>query len=288
VETAFLRQYFDRIGLPRAPAGGPGGLAELVRAHRLAIPFENLAIRQGRAIDLAPEAIFAKLVTGGRGGYCFEQNLLLSRVLSTLGIEHRPLLARVWMHAPDGPTPPRTHLFLAVRLGAERHGDEPWLADVGFGGGFCPPLPLGEHAPAAGPDGMLHRLRRHAAPGSECGEWMLERSPDQGRNWQPQYGFDTSDVARADIESANHWTSTRADTRFTTLHIASRVTPAGLISLVDHECTETAHGQTSRRTISDMAEWHAVLAGRFGLDLNLAEVAGLPLFATREGVSPGA
>jgi N-hydroxyarylamine O-acetyltransferase len=271
----WLPAYFTRIGIDRMRVDGPGQLAELVRAHRLAIPFENLAIRQGRGIDLSPQAVFGKLVTGGRGGYCFEQNLLLSRVLTALGVANRTLLARVLMHDPGGPTPPRTHLLLAATL----HG-ETWLADVGFGAGYCPPLRLAEQGPTEALDGTLHRLRRHGAPGSERGEWVLERSADHGTTWHAQYAFDTAEVALADIEAANHWTSTRPDTRFTTLHICARVTPTGLISLIDRDFTELAMGQTTRHRTETPDEWHELLQTRFALPLTREEVAELPLFAT--------
>lgn len=69
------------------------------RAHRLAVPFENLDIplRRGIAIDSA--SVFGKLVMRRRGGYRFEQNSLFLRALHSLGFTARPLLARVWLMA---------------------------------------------------------------------------------------------------------------------------------------------------------------------------------------------
>ena len=269
-----LADYFARIGLPAAPQPGVAGLGALVRAHRLTIAFENLAIRQGRGIDLSLPAIVAKLVRGGRGGYCFEHNLLLSAALAALGVAHRPLLARVWLNLPADTVPPRTHLFLAVEADGEI-----WLADAGFGGGYAPPLLLGEHPPVVGPDGSLHRLRRIGAPGSEQGEWLLERSADRGERWQPQYGFDTGHVAMADIECANHWTATRPGTRFTSLHIASRITPSGMISLVDRDWSELADGAMAHRRVESASEWRRLIVDRLGLAMSETEVAALPLFA---------
>ena len=53
----------------------------------MAVPFENLDVLLGRRISLKPDAIFRKLVTDRRGGYCFEQNSLLRDVLTTLGFK---------------------------------------------------------------------------------------------------------------------------------------------------------------------------------------------------------
>ena len=56
-----------------------------------------------------------KLVAGRRGGYCFEQNLLLAAALEGLGAEVELLLARVRVGAAPGVTRPRSHLVLHVR-----------------------------------------------------------------------------------------------------------------------------------------------------------------------------
>lgn len=229
---------------------------------------------EGRGIDLALPAIEAKLVAQRRGGYCFEHNLLLSAALAALGLAHRRFLARVWLNLSPGPLPPRTHLLLAVDLAGEN-----WLADAGFGGGYCPPLRLADGAEATGPDGVRHRLTRAGPIGSERGEWLLERSGDTGATWQPQIGFDACNVAAGDIECANHWTSSRPGTRFTSLHVASRVTEGGMVSLVDREFTELAGGLVTRRSVERADQWHQIVVDRIGLPFSPAQVAALPLFA---------
>jgi len=123
-----ISAYFARIGAGEA-GSSLGALNEIHRAHRLAIPFENLDIPLGAGIDLGSEQLFNKLVTGRRGGYCFEQNALFLGMLQALGFEARPLLARIWLRtAPDDPVPPRTHTLNLVQVdGAD------YIADAGFG-----------------------------------------------------------------------------------------------------------------------------------------------------------
>lgn len=263
--------YLGRIGMAAPPAPDPAGLAAVVQAHRLAIPFENLDILLGRGISLDQQAVFAKLVTARRGGYCFEHNLLLSRMLAHFGLPTEPLLARVRMGLPEGTVPPRTHLLLMARIGGQT-----WLADAGFGGGYGPPMILAETDPVAGPDGVLHRLRRVGERGSEAGEWLLERSADGAATWQAQYSFDAVPVPRADIDCANHWTATRPDTRFTTLHIASRVTPTGMAALTDHQFSATGE---DGRTVTDPRQWRCLLNETFAIPLDADEIAALPLFS---------
>src|SRR4051812_30275357 len=101
-----LDAYFSRIGLRGPRAATLETLDELTRAHSSAIPFENLDVLLGRPIDLRPEALFDKLVTRGRGGYCFEQNGLFLAVLEQLGFRVAPLSARVRLDRPRDFIPP--------------------------------------------------------------------------------------------------------------------------------------------------------------------------------------
>jgi N-hydroxyarylamine O-acetyltransferase len=270
-----LPAYLARIGLDAAPTPDAAGLAILQRAHRLAIPFENLDIPLGRGIDIAPDAVFAKLVTGRRGGYCFEQNRIFLRALHALGFVARPLLARVWLLA-DG-VPPLTHTFSLVTIDGRD-----WIADAGFGGSFSPPLPLEDGAGVTAADGTSHRLLRDDAFG-----WMLERAGDPGatdgrsadhRDWQRQYSFTLAPVEDIDLALSNHWTSTRPGTRFLTLKVVSLILPDGFASMVDTQLAIHRDGGNESRAIADSREYRTVLADVFGLVFTPEEVDRLALF----------
>jgi N-hydroxyarylamine O-acetyltransferase len=129
-----LDAYLARIGLRGRPS-----LAQVHRAHLASIPFENLDPQCGTPVSLALEDLERKLVAERRGGYCFEQNLLLKAALEALGAEVDLLLARVRLGAERGVTRPRSHLVLRVRADGAS-----WHADVGFGlGAPLEPLPFG-------------------------------------------------------------------------------------------------------------------------------------------------
>ncbi|MGI5271335.1 arylamine N-acetyltransferase [Nonomuraea sp. CA-218870] len=49
----------------------------------------------GRGIPLGPKSPQDKMVTGGRGGYCHEQNLPFAAALERLGFPVTRLLARI-------------------------------------------------------------------------------------------------------------------------------------------------------------------------------------------------
>lgn len=277
--SARLAEYLARIGLAAAPAADAAGLAAVQRAHRLTIPFENLDIPLGRGIRIDSASAFDKLVVRRRGGYCFEQNRLFADMLAALGIASRPLLARVRLGMDGDMHPPRTHVLLLVN---ELDGG-PWIADAGFGGSYVPPLPLRDGAEAATPDGARHRLR--ALGGGLSGEWLLERAgpltDDRGRrhgDWQGQYSFDLAHIAPDDLEQANHWTSTRPETRFTTLHVASIALDDGFAALTDRQLTISRGGTSQTRELADIAAWRSAVSGTFAIALSDKESAMLPLW----------
>lgn len=258
-----LGAYFGRIRAGEATSS-LGALTEIQRAHRLAIPFENLDILLGRGIGLDPQALFDKLVTRRRGGYCFEQNALLLGMLQALGFEARPLLARVWLNATE--TPPRTHTLNLVHVEGEDY-----VADAGFGGSYVPPMALIADEVVTTDDGARHRLVRAGEHG-----WMLQRDPGSG--WQRQYSFTTEKIWPADLEAANHWTATRPDTRFTTLRIVSGTLPDGHVSLTGRTLTVTRQGVAETREIESPDAYRRELDETFGLALSPGEVGALGLF----------
>lgn len=269
-----LDAYLARIGLGLPPGADAEGLAVVQRAHRLAIPFENLDVRLGRGISLDPDHVFDKLVHRRRGGYCFEQNQLFLRALTAMGFDTRPLLARVWLMAQD--IPPRTHTLNLVRI-----GDDDWIADAGFGGSYSPPMRLLDGSEATGPDGAQFRLSSTDDHG-----WLLERKGDpaatDGRtphaDWQAQYSFTLDNVAAIDLEMSNHWTSTRPGTRFTTLSVVSLCLPSGFASLTDRNYTRRNGDQHVEAEIESAKAYRLRLNFVFGIALDEVEVEGLGLF----------
>ena len=126
--TVNLDTYFARIGYEGPRAATLEVLQALHRLHPRAIPFENLNPLTRRPVRLDLETVERKLVTEHRGGYCFEQNALFADVLTQLGFTVTPLLGRVlWGRESDASTAAHAHGV------APRHGNEAWIADVGFG-----------------------------------------------------------------------------------------------------------------------------------------------------------
>lgn len=269
-----LAAYLDRIALKAVPEASIDGLAVLQRAHRLAVPFENLDVRLGRPIRTDSDAVFAKLVTARRGGFCFEQNRLFLDALAAIGLPARALLGRVLLGAEA--VPPRTHTLALVEAGGQA-----WIADVGFGGSYSPPMPLVDGATADAPDGARWRLEAGDALG-----WLLLRdgpaaSTDGrggGSGWQPQYAFTLDPVHDADCVMGAHFAATYADSRFVRHAIASLPLPTGFASLVDRDYRRRSGDQIAEGVIDDPRVYRIRLGLLFGIQLSAEEVAAIGLF----------
>jgi N-hydroxyarylamine O-acetyltransferase len=245
-----LDGYLERIGLRGRPS-----VTEAHRAHIASIPFENLDPHCGTPVSLAVEDLERKLLAERRGGYCFEQNLLLKAALEALGAEVEMFLARVRLGAPPGAVRPRSHLVLGVRA----EGSE-WHADVGFGkGSLLEPLPFGpgEERVQAG-----WRFR------------VVEDGPElvlqtvQEEEWVDVYSFLQHPVALADVETANWFTSTHPRSPFVTGLVASIQAADGSRTLLsDWDGLSLTEQTPSAATVTpvERGDVPELLAARFGL-----------------------
>ena len=268
-----LAAYAERIALPAPPTVDAAGLLRVQHAHRLAIPFENLDVRLGRPIAIDGAGVFDKMVTGRRGGFCFEHNRLFLDALAGFGFEARPLLAQVWLGVDE--PPPLTHALALVTLG----GGERWIADAGFGGSYAPPMRLVDGAEATAPDGARFRLSCNGD------DWMLWRDGDPattddrggGAGWQRQYGFGLAQVEPADLAASCHRAATAPDSRFVRHVIVSLVLPRGFARLTDRSYRRRAASDAAAE-ITDPRVYRMRLSLMFGIDLSAEEVAALGLF----------
>src|SRR5438128_2583474 len=121
-----LDGYCQRIGYTAERRATLDMLRAIHVGHPEAIAFENLKPLLKWPIRLDAPSLQQKLVRAGRGGYCFEQNLLLSNVLTGLGFKVSGLGARVLWNAPEGAITPRGHMLLRIDLDWK-----PYVADAG-------------------------------------------------------------------------------------------------------------------------------------------------------------
>src|SRR5262249_34209313 len=107
-----LDAYFRRVGYDGPPAPTLETLRALPALHAAAITFENLNQLMGRPVSVDLAVVQEKILPGGRGGWCFEQNLLFGEALRAIGFPVIDLAARViWGEAEDAITR-RSHRVL--------------------------------------------------------------------------------------------------------------------------------------------------------------------------------
>ncbi|MBV8616643.1 MAG: arylamine N-acetyltransferase, partial [Acetobacteraceae bacterium] len=128
--------WLRRIGYhgPRAPTLAT--LRGVLAAHATAIPYETIDPLLGHPPGLDIATLQQKMIAGGRGGYCFEQNTLFRAGLRTLGFAVTSLQARVVRNLAIDAERPALHMVLRVDL-----PEGAFLADVGFGN-LAPTAPL--------------------------------------------------------------------------------------------------------------------------------------------------
>ncbi len=250
-----LHAYLARIGYRGDRSPTLVNLHALTAAHTKSIPFENLDVLLGRPIDLEPVALFRKLVTDRRGGYCFEQNGLFLHVLEALGYSVKPLSARVRLQRPRDFLPPRTHVFLRVELEGES-----WLTDVGVGAASLTSAIRFVHDLEQPTD---HEPRRIVREGS-----VDFHQVRHGEVWNDVYEFTGEEMPLVDRTVASWFTSAHPHSHFRDRLMAARALDDGRrLTLLNRELTMRARdGSTETRSIDTPEELLKVLAESFGLE----------------------
>ena len=262
-----LYDYLERIGLEHSGNGAlQGSIDTLLRihaAHRETFLFENVAIQAGGAVSVALHDIERKFLDERQGGYCFEHNTLLG-ALRDLGFDVTTLLGRVRRGPPDRWC--RTHMVLRVMI-----GDEPWLADVGFGA-LCllEPIPLRDGARAQ-QVGLRYSVRREghlwilSCTGLELGS---DSEPLSGSRADSVdlYEFSEEPQTAGDVEVANHYTSTHPDSVFRRTLTIQRTTRADRTMLRHGVLTRFRDGRSEEEPV-DRTQLEAVVRDVFGVEL---------------------
>lgn len=250
-----LDAYCRRIGFDGDRSATLETLRVVHLLHPLAIPFENLDVILRRGVQLDAASLQDKLIRRGRGGYCFEQNMLMSAALRGLGFDVTYLTGRVRYGVPDTVATSLTHMLLKVDVAGAAY-----IVDVGFGGNtMTGPLRLD----AKGEQATPHELfRLTASAGGYLAEAMIRGA------WTPLYGFTLEPQHLPDIELGNWYMATHPKSRFSTELVVARATPQGRLALSNNQLAIHRLNATSeRRVLQTESELRDALTGLFGLTL---------------------
>ncbi len=173
-----VKQYFERIGLTMPENSVQDGkfLEQIYRAQVTHIPYENIDYLNLEKEEITSDGLYKQIVTDGRGGVCYELNMLLGEVLNFLGYEAYPVMADHY----------RTHMenteYRHSGLIVKDCDGNLWLSDVGDSfSGALKPLKLVEGiVQYPGNEAYMFKKR-------EDGSWMLY--VQQKGEWVANYAF---------------------------------------------------------------------------------------------------
>jgi N-hydroxyarylamine O-acetyltransferase len=244
--------YLGRLGAQRPRGATLDALAELALAHLYSVPFENLDVAAGLPLSVEPAAIYDKVVTRRRGGFCYELNGLFAWLLRDLGYAVTLLAAQVPEPRDGGRRHDLAHLVLLVDL------EGPWLVDVGWGEAYRRPFALragNEHT-----DAHLGTYRLEQADS----RWQVRERQGEAPA-RVAYRFDLTPHELADFGEACRWQETESPF-FTRHRLCSIATPGGRTTLMDDRLIVSADGHRTERVV-DVDEIPGLLAEHFGVVL---------------------
>ena len=254
-EAIDLDAYFERIGYGGDTAPTLETLQAIHLHHATAISFENLTPLLKQPVRLDLKFLEKKLIDDQRGGYCFEQNLLLRAVLVALGFRVKSLAARVRWNIPEETMTPRSHMLLQVEISGK-----PYLADVGFGG-------LTQTAPLA-LTLDIEQQTPHEPFRLITTDQTYTLQAKLGQEWKSLYRFDLQEQYLPDYEVSNWYVSTHPNSRFVTGLMAARPDVDRRYSLLNNQLTtHYLNGRTERRILEEVLEFRTVLEQLFRLQL---------------------
>lgn len=198
-----VEKYLARIGYAGGREPSAANLAALAKAHRFTVPYDSLDLWRRRPTTLATEALYDKIVTRRRGGYCFELNGLFAWLLRQLGYNVREYFGR-WLMGEEMDVPKRRHRVVCVALPSGPNK----LVDVGIGMPFVySPLDFVFDLPQFC-DGKVYRIVKD--PVLTC---VVQVQKKDGL-WANLFSFDTAPQLPIDFAYVHWWCATHPESQF--------------------------------------------------------------------------
>jgi N-hydroxyarylamine O-acetyltransferase len=243
------------------------GLRVVHRRFLTRVAYDGLTAQLGEHAPLEAEALVARTLATGRGGYCFEINTILSTLLEGLGFGVERREAVVGEREARAGGAPTNHLAL-VACTAD---GEAYVVDAGWGEGFLEPLPL--------------------VPGTYRREpftWAVQRDGDgwwvQQHEWGSTPGFRFGDEVVPLTTFAPHHErlATAPDSSFVATLVVQRPFDDRVVTLRARTLSEKGPDVDTQRVLDDEAAFAATLRDIFAIALDDERVARLWANATAQ------
>lgn len=248
-----IEKYIKRIGIKEKLEPTIESLFKLQTAHLYSIPFENLDIHIGTKIELDISKLFEKIITNGRGGFCYELNGLFYELLTSLDFNARMISAKVYSRE-KGYGKEFDHLALLVKIDQDEY-----LADVGFGEFTMQPLKF--------------ELNTHQK--DKNGIFVIDKYDDktfrvnkiEGDKVRPQYIFKETRRSLDDFINMCIFHQTSKESHFTKNKIITLPTENGRITLTSDKLKIRSKEYTNEVLVKDENQFHKYLKQYFKINL---------------------
>jgi N-hydroxyarylamine O-acetyltransferase len=251
-DAATIDALLAHIGLATRPAPDADGLRAVHRAFLSHLAYDGLTAQLGEHAPLDPDALVARTLRTGRGGYCFEINTIMSTLLTELGYDVQRREGLVGPRDARAGGAPTNHLALVVATA----GGERFLCDAGWGEGPLEPVPLRAGAHVQGPL-----------------TWTLERDGDDGwwvaqHAWGSSPGFRFGD-APVDLQAfAPHHErlATATDSSFVNTLVVQQPHDDHVVTLRARTLSRKGPGHDERTVAADADAFAHTLRDVFAID----------------------
>ena len=215
-------RYLARIGMSLADVSHTYDfLRALQQNHITSVPYENLDILNGKPIDLSEDALFEKIVTHRRGGYCFELGGAVAMLLCDLGFDTKCYLGRFLRGEKEIPV--RRHRVVITKC-----EDKRYVIEVGIGiEAPRAPLLLEEGIEQACSNGTF-RFTRDDFLG-----WVLNEKV--GDEWKPYYSFTEEEQLDIDFIQPSFYCEKHPASPFNKSPMVAIKTPNGRRAINDRD-----------------------------------------------------
>jgi N-hydroxyarylamine O-acetyltransferase len=242
-----VSSYLQRIQYNGSLLPSESLLNALHKRHLQNIPYENFDIVTNKPLSLVTSELFDKIVVRGRGGFCYELNILFGQLLQTLGFRVRFLSAHLWKDEAWGAE--YDHLILAVSYDANKD-KRVWLADVGNARWFQQPIQL-HHGSQHTEYSTTYRLRKE-------NELYFFTKQESNFEEQMQYRFTMQAHNPNDFSAMCLFKETSAESWFRQNIIYAQCTDMGRIRLSNSQYSVVIDGVQTDLSVATLDEFKAI------------------------------
>ncbi|WP_017660606.1 arylamine N-acetyltransferase family protein [Baaleninema simplex] len=229
-------------------------LRALQESHLLTVPFENLDVHYGRAIELDLDRIYKKVVLSQRGGFCYELNGLFYELLKGLGFQVKRISARIFARN-QGSEREFDHLVTIARL-----DDRDFLLDVGFGEFTLHPLTIKPGIVQQDPRGNFI-IEKH-----EGDVYRVDKI--ENGEVEPQYLFTLKERELSEFQEMCRYHQTHPESFFTRQRLISLARKNGRVTIAGNKLKISESDRVEEIELENEAMFESKLKEYFGVTLD--------------------